>query len=80
MLKGIAEQRGWKHNRHRHYLAITSRLRAETSGGDIGRLFSSASTLRENFGEDVMMPADVADGLDDVAAPIDKVLPLLAQA
>ncbi|MXZ90955.1 MAG: PaREP1/PaREP8 domain-contain protein [Chloroflexi bacterium] len=80
MLKAIAEQRGWEHNRHRHYLSITSRLRAETGDGDIRRWFSSASALHENFYEDQMMAEDVADGLDDVAALIDKLRPLLAQA
>ena len=30
MLKAIAEQRGWEHNRHRHYLTITSWQRAQT--------------------------------------------------
>ena len=38
ILKAIAEQRGWEHNRHRHYLRIASRLRAETGDGDIRRL------------------------------------------
>ena len=80
MLNAIAEQRGWEHNRRRHYLTITSRLRAETGDGDIRRWFNSASALHENFYEDQMMVEDVADGLDDVAALIDKLRPLLAQA
>lgn len=79
ILKAIAEQRGWEHNRHRHYLRIASRLRAETGDGDIRRLFGSASLLHENFYENEMMAEDVADGLDDVKALIDKLLPLLAR-
>ena len=79
MLKAIAEQRGWEHNRHRHYLSITSRLRAETGDGDIRRLFGSASLLHENFYENELMTEDVADGLADVKALIDKLRPLLSQ-
>ena len=43
MLKAIAEQRGWEHNRHRHYHRAASRLRAETGDGDIFRLFAVAT-------------------------------------
>ena len=80
ILKAIAEQRGWEHSRHRHYLRIASRLRAETGDGDIRRLFGTASLLHENFYENEMMADDVAGGLDDVQALIDKLLPLLTQA
>ena len=79
ILKAIAEQRGWEYDRHRHYLRIASRLRAETGDGDIRRLFASASLLHENFYENEMETADVADGLDDVEALIDKLIPLLSQ-
>ena len=79
ILKAVAEQRGWEHDRHRHYLRIASRLRAETGDGDIRRLFGSASLLHENFYENEMGTADVADGLDDVEALIDKLIPLLSQ-
>ena len=79
MLKAIAEQRGWEHNRHRHYLRIASRLRAETGDGDIRRLFGSASLLHENFYENEMMAEDVSDGLDEVEILLDKLLPLLTQ-
>ena len=79
MLKAIAEQRGWEHNRHRHYHRIISRLRAETGDGDIRRLFNTASALHENFYENDMETDDVADGLDDVEALMDKLIPLLSQ-
>ena len=79
ILKAIAEQRGWEHDRHRHYLRITSRLRSETGDGDIRRLFNTASALHENFYENEMETADVADGLNDVEALIDKLIPLLSQ-
>ena len=54
ILKAVAEQRGWEHDRHRHYLRITSRLRSETGDGDIRRLFNTASALHENFYENEM--------------------------
>ena len=67
------------YNRHRNYLRITSRLRAETGDGDIRRLFGVASLLYENFYENEMETDDVADGLDDVEALMDKLIPLLSQ-
>ena len=75
ILKAIAERRGWEHNRHRHYHRIISRLRAETGDGDIRCLFGVANLLHENFYENDMETDDVADGLDDVEALIDKLLP-----
>ncbi len=79
MLKAIAEQRGWEHSRHRHYHRTASRLRAETGDGDIRRFFNSASELHENFYENDMEADLVAESLDDVAALLDKLRPLLAQ-
>ena len=79
ILKAIAEQRGWDHHRHRHFHRAASRLRAETGDGEIRRLFDSASALHENFYENDMPPDEVDDRLDDVAALMDKLLPLLNQ-
>ena len=80
ILKAIAEQRGWEHNRHRHYLRIASRLRAETGDGDILRLFGVANLLHENFCENDMSAGGVADGLDDVEALLNKLTPMLDQS
>ena len=77
MLKAIAEQRGWEHHRHSHYLRNASRLRAETGDGDILRLYAAAKVLHENFYENDMSADDVADGLDDVEALLDKLKPML---
>lgn len=77
MLKAIAEQRGWEHNRHRHYHRIASRLRAETGDGEIRRLFDTASALHENFHENDTPANEVAERLDDVEALLDKLLPML---
>lgn len=77
ILKAVAEQRGWEHNRHRHYLRIISRLRSETGDGEIRRLFNAASALHENFYENEMQTDDVADGLDDVETLLGKLEPML---
>ena len=79
MLNAIAEQRGREHHRHRHYHRASSRIRAETGDGQIRRLFDSASVLHENFYEDDMVADGVADGIDDVQALVDRLLPLLTQ-
>ena len=79
ILKAVAEQRGWEHSRHRHHLVTVSRLRAETGDGDIRRLFNTASALHENFYENTMQTFEVAEGLDDVEALMDKLIPLLNQ-
>ena len=79
ILKAVAEQRGWEHSRHRHHLVTVSRLRAETGAGDIRHLFNTASALHENFYENTMQAFEVAEGLDDVAALMDKLMPMLNQ-
>ena len=79
MIKAIAEQRGWEHSRHRHYHKAASRLRSETGDGDIHRLFAVASALHENFYENDMDAALVAESLGDVDVLLDKFLPLLDQ-
>ena len=80
ILKAVAEQRGWEHNRHRHHLVTVSRLRAETGDGEIRSLFNTASALHENFYENTMHASEVSESLDDVEALLNKILPLLEQA
>lgn len=79
ILKAIAAQRGWERNRHRHYHRIVSRLRAKTGDGDIRHLFNTASALHENFYDNYMQIDDVADGLDDAEALLDKLLVMLTR-
>lgn len=77
MLKAVAEQRGWEHGKHRHLSRAASRLRAETGDRDVFRLYMVADSLHGNFYEDELEPQDVAEALDDVAALVDKVEPLI---
>ena len=79
MLEAVAEQRGWEHNRHRHYHRVASQIRAETGDGEIRRLFDFASALHENFYEDDTASDEVAERLDDVEALMDRLIPLLIQ-
>ena len=79
ILKAIAEQRGWEHSRHRHHLVTANRLRSETGDSDIRRFFNSASALHENFYENHPDAAAVAESLDDVAALVVKLTPLLTR-
>ena len=75
MLKAIAEERGWEHERHRHFSPIASRLRYELGDGDLYRQFRVAEGLHENFYEDTLHAEDVALDLLDVANLLDKLEP-----
>ena len=72
MLKAIAEDRGWEHERHRHFSRIASRLRYELGDGDLYRQFRVAEGLHENFYEDTLQTEDVALDLLDVELLLDK--------
>ena len=77
MLKAIAEDRGWEHERHRHFSRIASRLRYELGDGDLYRQFRVAEGLHGNFYEDTLQSEDVALDLLDVANLLDKLEPLV---
>lgn len=77
MLKAIAEDRGWDHERHRHFSRIACRLRYELGDGDLYRQFRVAEGLHENFYEDTLQAEDVALDLLDVANLLDKLEPLV---
>ncbi len=80
MLKAIADQRGWEHSRHRHFLKIASRLRAQTGNSDIRRLFSVAETLHGNFYENELAEADISESLDEVGQLLDVLDPLVVES
>ena len=77
LLKVIAEQRGWEHERHRHFSRVASRLRAELGDGDLYRRFRVAEGLHENFYEDTLGTEDVALDLLDVERLLDTLEPLI---
>ena len=78
MLKAIAEDRGWEHERHRHFSRVASRLRYELGDGDLYRQFRVAEGLHENFYEDTLQTEDVALDLLDVEFLLNKLEPLLS--
>ena len=78
MLKAIAEDRGWEHERHRHFSRVASRLRYELGDRDLYRQFRVAEGLHENFYEDTLQTEDVALDLLDVEFLLDKLEPLLS--
>ena len=79
MLKAVAEERGWEHDRHRHHFRTVRRLRAELCDGAIMDQFGRANLLHENFYEDEFTLNDVAEGLDRVEELLGKLEPLLPQ-
>ena len=79
MLKAVAEERGWEHERHRHHFRTVSHLQAELGDGAITDDFARANLLHENFYEDELASAEVAEGLDRVQGLLDKLEPLLPQ-
>ena len=58
--KSIAEQRGWRHNRHDLLYDISEQIADELDRRDLARLFRSASSLHINFYEDWMAEGHVA--------------------
>ena len=78
MLKAIAEQREWDHERHRHFANAAGRLRSEMGNRDIVRFFQVAESLHVNFYEDQMRPTDIAESLNDVGQLLDLLEPLIS--
>ncbi len=76
MLKAIAEQREWDHERHRHFANAAGRLRSEMGNRDIVRFFQVAESLHVNFYEDQMRLEDIAESLNDVGRLLDLLEPL----
>ena len=77
MLKTIAEQRGWEHERHRHMLRAASHLRSLTGDGAITDHFARARLLHENFYEDELSGAEISESLDRVELFLDRLEPLV---
>ena len=77
MMKAIAEQRGWEHERHRHLTRDASHLRALTGDGEVMDHFARPNLFNENYYEDTFAQSDVAEGLDRVELLLNKLEPLL---
>ena len=77
MVKAIAEERGWAHQRHGQLHRAVAQLRDETGDADIRRLFAVANDLHANFYENWLDARIVRLHLDDVERFLDKLEPLL---
>ncbi len=64
-LKSIAEERGWRHGRHRDLFPVVKRIAEGTGQPEIRALFNAANILHANFYEnwlpDDMVEANIAD-------------------
>ena len=65
-VKAIAEQRGWRHERHGDLFTVARGVADELEQPRIRELFSLASVLHRNFYEGWYTEADVESGLEGV--------------
>ena len=77
MIKGIGEQRGWRHNSHPSLNTIANRLTEETGDRQIANLYGVASALHTNFYENWWEAGLVESGLQDMQLLLEKLEPLL---
>jgi stage V sporulation protein SpoVS len=75
-VKAIAEQRGWRHERHGDLFRVAGMVADELEQPRIRDLFRLASTLRTNFYEGWLTDEDVESGLEEVR----ELLSLLEEA
>ena len=66
LVKAAAEQRGWRHNAHRHLWRAVRSLEMEGGNPEIRPLFGLAGQLHANFYEDSLEAEEVAEYLDEV--------------
>ena len=77
MIKAIAEQRGWRHNRHPSLSGVIDSLVAETGDSQLFSLYHTANSLHVNFYEDLQSANMIEAGLRDVRQLLEKLEPLL---
>lgn len=65
-MKAIAEQRGWRHERHGDLFRVAGRIAGELEQPRVRDLFRYASALHTNFYEGWLTDEDVKVGLEEV--------------
>ena len=78
MLKAVAQERGWRHRRHRDLYQIVGMLRLEIVDPELTSLFSAATALRVNISENWHTAQNVEDHLRRVEkflSRLEKLLP-----
>ena len=58
--------RGWNHNSHQRLYDVADQISEEYGQPDLRLLFTAASTMHQNFYEDLMTGDRVARGVSDV--------------
>ena len=72
LVKAAAEQRGWRHNAHRHLWRAIRLLADETGDPEIQRQFGLAEALHMNYYEDRLEVERVTAYLDEIEELIQK--------
>ena len=78
MVKAIAEQRGWPHQRHGALYRAVKNIAEETGDDEVRNLFHVANALHTNFYENWDEPENVRGALGDVQRFVEKLAPLVA--
>ncbi len=79
-LKSIAEQRGWRHGRHRDIFPVIKRIVEETGQSEISLMFDAANTLHANFYENWLPDDMVEDKIAAVKDLLARIEPLYTYA
>ena len=72
LVKGLAEERGWRHDGHRNLWNVVRQLVRETGDTDLRLEFSYAQTLHINFYEAAMNREEVEEYLEYVERLVGK--------
>ena len=73
MVKAVAQERGLKHNEHRHLRGVVRMLARESNDRELRRLFQVANDLHTNFYEHHDDADEVTEDLRAVVRFVDKV-------
>ncbi len=76
IVKAVAQQRGWPHQRHAALFRVISSLAEETGDDQLRNLFQVANSLHTNFYENWDTADNVSAALADVRLLVDKLAPL----
>ena len=76
IVKAVAQQRGWPHQRHAALFRVISSLAEETGDDQLRNLFQVANSLHTNFYENWDTADNVSAALGDVRLLVDKLAPL----
>ncbi len=76
IVKAVAQQRGWPHQRHAALFRVIASLAEETGDDQLRNLFQVANSLHTNFYENWDTADNVSAALGDVRLLVDKLAPL----